>query len=283
MKRVFLPRSIEELWTILDREREGRLYCGGTDLLVQIRAGKTAPDSLICLERIHEIEGIRDHETKGLWIGAATTHARILDDPRVVSRFPVLTKALKTLGSPLIRAMGTIGGNVCTASPAGDTLPPLYLLDGEVELRSRNGNREMPLRNFIAGPGRTNLLPGEILAGLCLKDEGRYNIHHFEKIGKRQAMACAIASLAALLRVSPSGVIEAARLAWGSAGPTVITSKDIEDALIGENLSREVIEKAAALARKAVAPISDVRASAAYRRDVSGNLLLRLLEYRPRA
>jgi len=114
-----------------------------------------------------------------------------------------------------------------------------------------------------------------------VKPDGAYNVHHFEKIGIRRAMACSIASLAALLRVSPSGEVEAVRLAWGSVGPTVVASGEAEQALLGKRLSQDALEEAAARARKAVSPIDDARASAAYRREVSGNLLLRLMEYRP--
>lgn len=281
MKPVFLPGNLEELWRVLEREPAPRPYCGGTDLLVHLRAGKTDPPALVCLERIPELSGVREEEG-GLWIGAATTHARLLDDPLVRARLPLLARALSALGSPPVRNMGTIGGNICTASPAGDTLPPLYVLDGEVELRSRCSSRRIPLRRFITGPGETALRPGEILTGVRVTPDGSYNVHHFEKIGTRRAMACSIASLAALLRVSPSGEIEAVRLAWGSVGPTVVTSEDVEKALLGRRLSRNTLEEAAARARKAVSPIDDGRASAAYRKEVSGNLLLRLVEYRSR-
>lgn len=121
---------------------------------------------------------------------------------------------------------------------------------------------------------------GEILTGVVVKKPVEYNIHHFEKVGQRKSMACAIASMAALLRLSPSGVIEVARLAWGSVGPSVVTAA-VEDTLIGEKLSQETLAAAALRIRQIVAPINDVRASADYRRTVSGNLLLRLLDARP--
>jgi xanthine dehydrogenase FAD-binding subunit len=150
-----------------------------------------------------------------------------------------------------------------------------------VELRSRKTVRALPLGRFITGPGQTDLRQGEILAGIRVKSGAPYGVHHFEKIGKRRAMACAIASLATLLRFSSSGAVAAVRLAWGSVGPTVVTVTDAEAILTGKPLSRENLERAAALVRAAVTPIDDVRASAAYRREVSGNLLLRLLQHLP--
>jgi len=184
---------------------------------------------------------------------------------------------LQTLGSPPIRNMGTIGGNICTASPAGDTLPPLYVLAAEVELHGKAGIRRVPLHQFITGPGQTLLGAGEILTGIRIRKPPGVNHQRFTKVGQRQALACCIASLAALLEISAAGVVEAARLAWGSVGPTVVTSSAAEAALTGAVLSRESLDQAAVFARRDVAPIDDIRASAAYRREVAGNLLLRLL------
>ena len=209
-------------------------------------------------------------------IGSCATHACLLEDPLVKNHLPVLRQAVRRLGSPLIRNMGTIGGNICTASPAGDTLPPLYALEAEVELRSKEGMRKMQIGDFILEPGATRLQPGEILAAVWVKKPEQYNLHHFEKVGLRNALACSVVSLAALLRVAPGGVVEKAALAWGSVGPTMVTCREAEETLIGGTLSLARLNEAAAIVRKAVTPISDVRADADYRRTVAGNLLLRL-------
>ena len=276
MTPVFLPQNLEELWRLLDSEPDALVYAGGTDLLVQIRYDDVPVPPLICLERIGEIRGIR-REGDLIRIGAASTHAELLLDPDIPAYLPVLASALKTLGSPPIRNMGTIGGNVCTASPAGDTLPALYVLDAEVTLLTKNGTRRMALRDFICGPGETVLAKGEIVATVDVPIAEGFSIHHFEKVGQRKSLACAIASMAALIRLSPSGIVEEARLAWGSVAPTVFRSPLVEAALIGKPLAQMVLEEAAAQVREAVSPIDDVRASAAYRRKVAGNLVLRLL------
>jgi CO/xanthine dehydrogenase FAD-binding subunit len=177
--------------------------------------------------------------------------------------------------------MATIGGNICTASPAGDTLPPLYLLGAELELWAQAGTRRVALEQFISGPGRTALTGDEILAGIRLKKGEEFNIHHFEKVGRRKALAISIASLTALVRATSSGIIEKIRLAWGSVGPTIITSKEAEKALTGLPLTAESLRCAFPFINDAVSPISDIRASAAYRRAVSANLALRLAQYGP--
>jgi xanthine dehydrogenase FAD-binding subunit len=159
-------------------------------------------------------------------------------------------------------------------------LPPLYILQVDVELCTRDNVRILPIQEFINGPGETQLQKGEILTGIIVKTTDKYNIHHFEKVGLRKSMACAVASMAALLRVSPSGVIEEAHLAWGSVGRTVVTSAIVEDTLIGQILSVETLTAAALRIKQIVEPIDDTRASADYRRAVSGNLLLRLSRIR---
>ena len=124
MRKVFLPRNIAELWSVMADEPAARIYAGGTDLLVAMRSGAVVAPALICLERLPELQGVRE-EGEEMWLGAASTHADLLANHLVGRHLPLLAQAIRTLGSPPIRNMGTIGGNVCTASPAGDTLPQI--------------------------------------------------------------------------------------------------------------------------------------------------------------
>jgi CO/xanthine dehydrogenase FAD-binding subunit len=280
VSRVFVPPSLDSLWRILDDEPEALIYAGGTDLLVKRRKNDVNPLPLVCLERIKELKGVREYGPD-IFIGACSSHTSLLANPIIRKTFPVLAKGLQALGSPPIRNMGTIGGNIGTASPAGDTLPPLYALDAELEIRSRTSLRRIAIKDFIVGPGQRRLDKGEILAGIWLKKDADFNIHHFEKVGQRNALAISIASLAALLKVSGSGIIERVRLAWGSVAPTVVRTTDVEAALKGRPLSRETLQEAMPLIRHAVSPIDDIRATAAYRRTVAANLLLRLLTLSP--
>jgi xanthine dehydrogenase FAD-binding subunit len=275
---VLMPDSIENLWRALHSAPEAQVYAGGTDLLVKHRAGLVHADTLICLERIAELAGVVE-EGDEIVVGACTTHTRLLDSPLLAGHCAVLGKALRVLGSPPVRNMATIGGNICTASPAGDTLPPLYLLDGAVEVWSEQGRRSVPIGRFILGPGATDMRKGEIVGRVRLKKGGDYPIHHFEKVGQRKAMSIAIASFAAMVRTNGEGRIEKARLAWGSVGPTVVRSDDIDRALIGARLSMTDLAKILPLVRQSVAPIDDLRATAAYRKKLAANLVLRLATY----
>lgn len=280
MKSVFVPRSLDALWQCLEEAPNALLYAGGTDALVKVRKGLADAPALICLERLQELRGVEDRGDS-IRIGAITTLRHILEHPLVREHLGVLHQAIHQLGSPPIRAMGTIGGNIGTASPAGDTLPPLFVLRAELELVSREQSRTLPIRDFIRGPGLTALQPGEIVGAVWVKKPLDGSIHHFEKVGHRNALACSVASLAALLHVSGSGTVEAASLAWGSVGPGIVEIPQVEQQLAGSPLSREVLEAASMMVRAAVAPIDDVRASADYRRLVAGSLLLRLVAELP--
>lgn len=272
---IRLPRSLPELFSCLAAEPQAGIFAGGTDLFVHLRVGGQRPPLLIGLERIAEMQGVRE-VTGGLWIGAGTSHSRLLADPLIRLHLPSLAQALATLGSPPIRNMGTIGGNLCTASPAGDALPPLFVLDAEVELLSAAGVRKLPIAAFIRGPGVTALLPGEILGGIRIPCPPPGALHHFEKVGQRKALACAIASLAALLTLSPAGTIETIRLAWGSVAPSVWTSAALEAALHGRPLTPAGLGEAVRAVHAGVSPLTDGRATADYRRTVAAHLLLRL-------
>ena len=306
---VVFPRGLPELFAAL-AEPGARILAGGTDLLVRLRAQPeaAAAATLVCLERIAALRGVREESSgtvgglfsnqagdpedataraagpaglggtlhRVLRLGAACTHAELLAHPLIRARLPMLAQALAVLGSPPVRNMGTLGGNLCTASPAGDCLPPLLALGAEVELASASGVRRLALADFVLGPGRTALEPGEALMAVHVPVPGVDVRQHFEKVGRREALAVAVVSLAALVRLGHGGKISEARLAWGSVGPTVWRCPEAEAALIGSKLSLSALSEAAAVVRARVQPIDDVRASADYRREVAGNLLLRL-------
>jgi CO/xanthine dehydrogenase FAD-binding subunit len=270
---VVRPKDLSEALHYL--REGGKPLAGGTDILVSVRKGTESPNLLVYVGELPELRVLRE-EKEGLEVGAALTHAELLAHP-ATERFPILRSVLQTIGSPAIRAMGTLGGNIVTASPAGDSLVALYLLEARVRLVSEEGERELPIWEFIVGPRKTALRPGELVRSVFLPWLSGEPQSFFRKVGRRRALIIAIASLGALVWVR-DGRVERARLALGSVAPTVIRPKEVEEALVGRPVSPEAWEDLVPHLSAATHPISDLRASADYRRKVAGRLLLALAE-----
>lgn len=277
MRKVFLPTSLAELFKLLAAAPQSRIMAGGTDLLVSLRQHPDSADPIICLERIAELSQVEEQPDASVSIGACVNFSQIVAHPLLQRHYPVLAEAAATVGGPAIRNMASIGGNIVTASPAADCLPPLYLLGASVELLSLSGSRRMPIADFISGPRRTALQALEIIRCVILPAPIEWTLQRYEKVGLRKSQAIAVASCAAALRLAADGTVAEARLAWGSVGPTVMRCAAAEQALIGRPLSGESIAIAAQSACSSVQPIDDLRASAHYRRQLAGNLLQRLL------
>ena len=274
---TFFPVTLSELFNLQQQHPDAQLMAGGTDLLVSLRHTPQPERAIIGLERIEELRRIDELPDNSVSIGAAVTFGSIVRSPLLKARYPLLTQAASTVGGPAIRNMASIGGNIVTASPAADSLPALYLLDAQLELRSAAGSRTVGIAEFILGPRRTMLQSGEIISRVILPPATGWDLQLFEKVGRRKSLAIAVASLAATVRLAADGTVAEARFAWGSVGPTVLRCPAAEALLKGQPLSEAVLTEAAALVQDAVSPIDDIRASADYRRSVAGNLLLRLV------
>ena len=254
---------------------------GGTDVMVEINFARGRPRAVLDLTRVPEIREWGE-ENGRLRVGAGVTYTRIIVELR--NRLPGLAMASRTVGSPQIRNRGTVGGNLGTASPAGDSLPPLYASDAEVEVASTEGVRLVPVSEFILGPKRNALRENELISAFYIPEaEGP---QQYSKIGPRNAMVIAVCSFGLALHPK-EGKLGAC---IGSAGPTPIRAGDAENfiegvleegglwesrAQIGESALRRFGEMVAAAAR----PIDDVRGTAEYRRHSVGVLGRRTLKW----
>jgi len=269
--RIVRPRDLSEAVRLV--AEGGRPLAGGTDLFVRLRREVEDPPFLVYLGELPELQGIELRED-GAVVGAAVTHAKLLRS-EVAERLPILRLALSTIGAPAIREMGTLAGNVANASPAGDGLIPLYLLEARVLLAGPQGERELPVEEFVLGPGKTALKEGEIIRSLFLPFPEGEPRSYFRKVGRRRALLIAVASLGGLVWLQ-DGVVEQARLALGSVAPTVLRPREVEQELVGKPLDPQVLAPLAEKLSQLVQPITDLRASASYRREVAGKLLLDL-------
>ena len=257
------------------RKPGAAILSGGTDLLVKIRGGLVHPEVLIDIGRLPSLRGIRCTETE-ITIGSATPESEILSDPTIRETLPLLTAALASLGSVQIRNRGTLGGNLVNASPAADSAVPLLLYDAELDLVSLAGERAVPVEAFLAGPGRTDLRPGEFVRAVRIPVPVPVFRPFYHKVGKRRALTIAIASLGALIRVD-GGRIAEARFAAGSVAPTPLRLRSVEERLRDVERSDDAVADGRRVAAEAVSPIDDIRATAAYRRDVVGSLVQRAI------
>jgi CO/xanthine dehydrogenase FAD-binding subunit len=255
---------------------------GGTDLMVELNFDRRRPEHIVDLARVAELNEWAP-EDGHLRIGAGVTYTRLIDE--LGDRLPGLAIAARTVGSPQIRNRGTVGGNLGTASPAGDGLPPLYVSDAEIEVASRDGGaRRIPIGEFVVGPKRNALRPGELIAAYHLPAaEGP---QQYAKIGTRNAMVIAVCSLALVLHPEQRRVAACI----GSAGPTPIRATEAE-AFIGGVLEERglwdapapldelVLRRFGELVELAAKPISDVRGTAAYRSYAVGKLAQRTCKW----
>jgi len=260
---ITLPRDLEATLLAAAADPGATILAGGTDLMVGVNYHGVRPSAVIAIRRVAELR-----EWEGRFIGAGVTYRRLEAGP-----IAGLAQAARTVGSPQIRSAGTIGGNLGTASPAGDTLPFLAAVDAAVVLRSADGERVLPWDQFITGPKRTARKPGELIIGVRLPDRLPRQ-QAFAKIGVRNAMVIAIASCC--VTRDDDGTT---RVALGSVGPTPIRARRAEAMISAERRPTEAaLVEFVRLVTEEVRPITDHRSTAEYRRHASGVMARRLLE-----
>ena len=253
-----------------------RLLAGGTDLLPQVHSGRAPGAALVDVSDVPELQGI-SADGEQLRIGAATKLADIVRSPFLTGGLRVLADSAAQVGSVQVRHLATLGGNLCNASPSADTAPALLVLDAVVAIVSQAGERRLPLDRFFVGPGRTALQPGELLAAILLPGRWREGAATYLKHAPRAAMDLAVVGVAAAFSQKPNGSPEV-RLALGAVAPTPIRARRAEAQLLSAPaFDEQAIREAAACAAAEASPISDVRASAAYRRAMAALLVERAL------
>ena len=258
------PDGLQEALGVLNADPEAVPLAGGTDLMVGVNFGAVRPRHVLSLRRVAELKRLRPG-----FIGAAVTY-RELERSGITG----LAEASRTVGSPQIRSAGTIGGNLGTASPAGDALPFLAAVDAEIEVASAaHGTRRVPWHEFFTGPKMNALQPGELIVGVRIPEQLPV-FQGFSKVGVRNAMVIAVAS-ACLVRDADGTV----RVALGSVGPTVVRARRAEAMIGGEPApTPAAIAEFGRLVSVEVSPITDHRSTAEYRRRAAGVLARRLLE-----
>ncbi|RKY14711.1 MAG: xanthine dehydrogenase family protein subunit M [Planctomycetota bacterium] len=269
------PDSLGDALQLKQGLPDARWVAGGTDLLVKLKSGTASAGALISLRGLNELRGI-DTSGGGAVIGALTPLSDVLAHPVVAERYPVLVRAIADIASPQIRNAATLGGNFCNASPCADTPPPLLVLEARVRIEGPAGAREVPADAFFLGPGQTCLGPDEILAAVVLDPPRPGAVGAFLKKG-RVRVDIALVNVAVLVQLE-GGSFAHVRVAAGAVAPTPLRLRAVEELLEGQRATPELLVRADALAAESVAPITDVRASAGYRRRITGVYVRRCLE-----
>ena len=270
-KRV---NNLDELLFLLSSKKDIKLLAGGTDLVVKMRKSRTLYN-IVDISKLNEFCFIRENGNK-IRIGSLTTHSEIAQSSIIMNKAKPLALASSTVGSPSIRNLGTIGGNIVNASPAADTLPALALLDGNLILTSIGGKRTISISDFIKGAYKTDIQPGEILTEIVIDSLSPNTFSYFLKLGRRNALAIARLSVAVALTIVDSKITEA-RISPGAVFRSPHRVKPAEDYLIGKEPSVELFAEAGKIVSSEMIKVTGIRWSTPYKEPVLAALVKRAL------
>ncbi|MFO1084239.1 MAG: xanthine dehydrogenase family protein subunit M [Reyranellaceae bacterium] len=273
--RYSAPHTIDEaVGALVAAKGAGRILAGGTDLLVQMKAGMAKPGVIVDVKNIAEMNAIEDKGGGAFRIGAAVSGARLGEHAALKKAWPGVVEAINLIGSKQIQGRASAGGNLCNASPAADSVPALVAAGAIVTVQGPNGRREVPVEKIHAGPGRTTLAPGEIVVSFALPARPKGSGDAYLRLIPRTEMDIAVVGCGVNLTIE-NGTCTAARVGLGAVAPTVLLVEAAGAALVGSKLDDEALEKAAAACRAVCKPINDKRGTIAYRTKIAGVLLKR--------
>jgi CO/xanthine dehydrogenase FAD-binding subunit len=272
------PKTLDAALSLLAEKGEAtHVLAGGTDLLVKMNHGLLKPKAIIAIKGIQGLHQIRFHAKKGLTIGATALLAEVASHHDIRRHYPAVAYAAQETANVQIRNMGTVAGNLCNAAPSADNAPTLMAMGAEVTLASLKGERRLPLDQFFKGPGLTAVEPGEMMTSIFVPVPPPKSGASYKHLSARGKVDISGVCVAAMVTLNGAGCREA-RIVLGAVAPTPMRATKAEGLLRGQPWTSELAEKAGDMAAKASKPISDVRASAAYRKKMVSVLTRRALE-----
>ncbi|MEQ8818146.1 MAG: xanthine dehydrogenase family protein subunit M [Thalassobaculum sp.] len=273
--RYLAPQTLDEaVGAFAAATGAARILAGGTDLLVQMRSGMVRPGLIVDIKKIPEMMAIEETADGGFKVGAAVSGAVLAEHPKFGKAWPGVLEAINLIGSTQVQGRASAGGNLCNGSPAGDSVPAMVAAGAVVTVQGPGGRRDIKVEDFPAGPGKTNLKPGEILVSFTLPPRPKGSSDAYLRMIPRTEMDIAVVGVGVNLTLE-SGVCTAARVGLGAVAPTVLLVADAAKALVGSKLDDDAIAAAAAACSAACKPIDDKRGTIAYRTKVAGVLLKR--------
>ena len=272
------PQTVDEAVELLGVDQSiPRILAGGTDLLIQLRAGVRPANHLIDIKHIDEMNILQADPQEGLRIGAAVSCALLLEHPTAGQLYPGLVEAAALIGSDQIQNRATIAGNLCNGSPAADTTPPLLALGARCIVAGPEGRRELGADEIVVSPGTTSLSARELVVEIRVPPPPPRTADAYQRLIPRNEMDIAVVGVGAQLTVDKDGTCSAARIALGAVGPKAFVAQEATASLIGQPMRDDSLDRVAQLAATAAQPISDKRGTAEYRRDMVEVMTRRVL------
>jgi carbon-monoxide dehydrogenase medium subunit len=273
------PKTVAEAVALLaERGDRARVLAGGTDLLVQVREGRRSVDWIVDIKHIDEVNQLRYDSTQGLTLGSAVPCYRVYEDAAIAKAYPGLVDAVSLIGGVQIQSRASVGGNLCNASPAADTIPALIAHEAVCHIEGPNGKRTLPVDQFCTAPGRTVLQPGEFLVSLKMPAPPlRFGASYLRFIPRNEMDIAVVGAGVSLALDDSKSKCVRARIALAAVAPTPLLATEAGSALVDGTFDDAIIDKAASLAEKVARPISDMRGDAAYRKHLVGVLVRRAI------
>jgi len=273
--RYEAPETKEEAVSLLVKEEgNAHILAGGTDLLVQLRAGMVEPGVVVDIKKIAETRAI-ETEHGGFRVGAAVTGAELDEHDELKRLWPGVVEAVELIGSTQIQGRASMGGNLCNASPAADSVPALIAAGAQCHIVGPDGERTLGVEEFCKGPGATNLQAGEFLVSFVLPARPAHSGDAYLRFIPRTEMDIAVVGVGVSLSLDSDGNCVAARVGLGAVAATALVVPEAADALIGTNVDEKAVDRMSSAVRSACQPIDDKRGTVAYRMHVSGVLAAR--------
>ncbi len=275
------PQSVDEVVSVLSEHAQSgervQILAGGTDLLVQMRSVDRAPRTILDIKKLGETNRL-DIGADKIYIGAAIPSAELFENQELKSLLPGLLEASDLIGSTQIQGRATMGGNLCNASPAGDTIPAMIAVGAVCDIANAGGGRQLPVEDFVTGVGTNALQDGEFLLGLKIPRPAPHSADAYLRFIPRTEMDIAVAGAGVSVTVESDGTCSAARVGIGAVAPTALLVPAAAEALVGSSLDEDALQAAGEACTAAASPISDKRGTVEYRRKVVAVLCRRAAE-----
>lgn len=274
----FQPSTVSEALAFLSHSSaKTKILAGGTDLVIQLRERSLQPEFIVDLANVKELRGI-ESDGKSITIGSMVTFSELEQNPLILKCLPILAKAAASVGSPQIRNIATVGGNIANAATAADSVPALLALEARLNLLSSSGSREVALEDILVGLNKTTIAPNELLTKIIVPIPQGTTFTSFVKIGRRKALAIARLNLGLIMKFDATNLIERASLAVGAVGTTAYRVKEVEEFLQGKRLTDEVITAAGEKLLEVVAAKLGSRPTAPYKKTIAKGALIKALQ-----